>query len=43
MRKLRAEFEDWALPIAPALYRTAHRLSRRPEDARDLVQETYLR
>jgi RNA polymerase sigma-70 factor (ECF subfamily) len=43
VRKLRAEFEDWALPIAPALYRTAHRLSRRPEDARDLVQETYLR
>ena len=43
MRKLRTEFEDWALPVAPALYRTAHRLSRRPEDARDVVQETYLR
>ncbi|HXV64684.1 MAG TPA: sigma-70 family RNA polymerase sigma factor [Vicinamibacteria bacterium] len=42
-RNLRAEFEDWALPVAPALYRTAHRLTRRPEDARDLVQETMLR
>lgn len=42
-RNLRAEFEDWALPVAPALYRTAHRLSRRPEDAKDLVQETFLR
>jgi RNA polymerase sigma-70 factor (ECF subfamily) len=43
LRNLRAEFEDWALPVAPALYRTARRLSRRPEDAKDLVQETYLR
>jgi RNA polymerase sigma-70 factor (ECF subfamily) len=39
----RARFEEVALPVAPALYRTAHRLSRRAEDARDLVQETFLR
>jgi RNA polymerase sigma-70 factor (ECF subfamily) len=39
----RARFEQVALPVAPALYRTAHRLSRRAEDARDLVQETFLR
>jgi RNA polymerase sigma-70 factor (ECF subfamily) len=42
-RNLRAEFEDWALPVAPSLYRTAYRLTRRPEDARDVVQETMLR
>ena len=39
----RDDFERVALPVAPALYRTAHRLSRRPEDAKDLVQETFLR
>jgi RNA polymerase sigma-70 factor (ECF subfamily) len=38
----RGDFERIALPVAPALYRTAHRLSR-PEDASDLVQETFLR
>lgn len=39
----RGDFERIALPVAPALYRTAHRLSRGPEDASDLVQETFLR
>jgi RNA polymerase sigma-70 factor, ECF subfamily len=39
----RANFERIALPVAPALYRTACRLSRRPDDARDVVQETFLR
>ncbi|MGH9389939.1 MAG: sigma-70 family RNA polymerase sigma factor, partial [Vicinamibacteria bacterium] len=42
-RNLRSEFEDTALPIAPALYRTARRLTRVPEDASDAVQETLLR
>ncbi len=42
-RNLRAEFEETALPVAPALYRTARRLTRRPEDAGDAVQETMLR
>ncbi len=39
----RAEFERVALPLTPALYRTARRLTHRPEDASDLVQETFLR
>jgi RNA polymerase sigma-70 factor (ECF subfamily) len=42
-RNLRSEFEVTALPVAPALYRTARRLTRGPEDARDVVQETMLR
>lgn len=31
------------MPLAPALYRTAVRLGRTPDDARDVVQETFLR
>jgi len=42
-RNLRSEFEEAALPVAPALYRTARRLTRRTEDASDAVQETMLR
>lgn len=42
-RDRRADFERLALPVAPALYRTARRLTTRPEDASDLVQETFLR
>ncbi len=39
----RAEFEAAAIPFLTAAYNFAARLTRRPEDARDLVQETYLR
>jgi RNA polymerase sigma-70 factor (ECF subfamily) len=39
----RAEFEQTALPYMNALYGMAHRLTQRPEDASDLVQETFLR
>lgn len=42
-RDRRAEFERIALPVAPALYRTARRLVPRGEDASDLVQEAFLR
>jgi RNA polymerase sigma-70 factor, ECF subfamily len=38
-----ARFESAALPFMDSLYRKALHLTRRPEDARDLVQETYLR
>jgi RNA polymerase sigma-70 factor (ECF subfamily) len=38
-----ARFEAAALPFIGALYNKALYLTRRPEDARDLVQETYLR
>ena len=39
----RAEFEATALPLMRSIYNTALSLTRRPEDASDLVQETYLR
>jgi len=38
-----AAFEAIALPHADALYGFALRMSRRPREAEDLVQETYLR
>ena len=38
-----ARFESAALPFMGALYHKALVLTRRPEDAGDLVQETYLR
>jgi len=38
-----ARFEAEALPFMSALYNKASHLTRRPEDASDLVQETYLR
>ena len=38
-----ARFESEALPFMGALYHKALVLTRRPEDAGDLVQETYLR
>src|SRR5436309_15656441 len=36
-------FEQEALKHLDALYRTALRMTRNPQDAEDLVQETYLR
>jgi RNA polymerase sigma-70 factor (ECF subfamily) len=38
-----ALFEQEALKHLDALYRTALRMTRNPQDAEDLVQETYLR
>lgn len=42
-RKRRSEFESTALPHLDALYGAAHRMTRNPRDAEDLVQETMLR
>lgn len=42
-RKRRTEFERTALPHLDALYGAAHRLTRNPRDAEDLVQDTVLR
>jgi RNA polymerase sigma-70 factor, ECF subfamily len=39
----RAEFEREAIPLLKDAYNLALRLTRRAEDARDVVQETYLR
>lgn len=39
----RREFEALAFPHMDSLYSTALRLTRRPPDAEDLVQEVYLR
>jgi RNA polymerase sigma-70 factor, ECF subfamily len=36
-------FETLALPHLPALYRLAVRLTGQPQDAEDLVQETYIK
>ena len=38
-----ARFEAVAMPFMDALYNKALHLTRRPEDANDVVQETYLR
>ena len=38
-----AKFEAAALPFIDALYKQALHLTRNPEDAGDMVQETYLR
>ena len=42
-KNTRAQFEAEALPFMRSIYNTALSLTRRPEDASDLVQETYMR
>lgn len=37
------DFESQAMPYLDSLYSTALRMTHRPEDAEDLVQETYLK
>ena len=41
--ELRARFEELTLPLTRMLYGAAMRWTGSPEDAADLVQETYLR
>jgi RNA polymerase sigma-70 factor (ECF subfamily) len=41
--ELRALFEEQALPFMDQLYAAAMRMTRNPQDAGDLVQETYVK
>lgn len=43
MENKRVRFEKIALPYAEDLYRVSLRWTKKPEDASDLVQDTYLR
>lgn len=40
---LRVDFEQQALPFADSLYGAAMRMTKNPEDASDLVQETFIK
>ena len=40
---LRVDFEKQALPFADSLYGAAMRMTKNPEDASDLVQETFIK
>lgn len=40
---LRADFEQQALPFADSLYGAAMRMTKNPDDASDLVQETFIK
>lgn len=40
---LRADFERQAIPFADSLYGAAMRMTKNPEDASDLVQETFIK
>jgi RNA polymerase sigma-70 factor (ECF subfamily) len=42
-RRLRALFEEQALPFLDQLYGAGMRMTRNPADAQDLVQETYVK
>jgi len=43
MNEPQGNFERAAMPFVDSLYNTAYRMTRNPEDAEDLVQETYLK
>lgn len=43
MAAKRARFEQLAMPAVNALYRQAMRLTNDPDDAQDLVQDTFER
>ena len=43
MAAKRARFEQLAMPAVNALYRQAMRLTNNPDDAQDLVQDTFER
>lgn len=43
VEELQDSFEDQAMPLLDQLYGGALRLTRNPQDAEDLVQETYLK
>jgi RNA polymerase sigma-70 factor (ECF subfamily) len=40
---VRADFEQQALPFADSLYGAAMRMTKNPDDASDLVQETFIK
>ncbi|MGO1307935.1 MAG: sigma factor, partial [Microbacterium gubbeenense] len=39
----RSQFEDQALPFMDQLYGAAMRMARNPQDAADLVQDTFVK
>lgn len=43
MASRRARFEKLAMPVVDALYRQAMKLTNDPDDAQDLVQDTFER
>ena len=43
MASKRARFEKLAMPVVDALYRQAMKLTNNPDDAQDLVQDTFER
>ena len=43
MASKRTRFEKLAMPVVDALYRQAMKLTNNPDDAQDLVQDTFER